>query len=231
MSQFGVQLHSRSHTKASGNGKRKIKSRDKCRSEIGSYFSATKMSEENAYRAHRKRGGHLTMVLKSAGYANLLTKQGYKKVKIKGVLESKDNRNFARQNTKESGLASIIPLQARKATVKGNVLLVGDAAGQVKATTGGGLVFGALCAKTAAEAIVNHLRNGAPLSMYDRMWRRRYMADLQMHRAIHRYYSSLGPRGARLLFRLARTLGVEGFLSEYGDMDSPRKVAKRIFVR
>lgn len=133
--------------------------------------------------------------------------------------------------TKESGLASIIPLQARKATVKGNVLLVGDAAGQVKATTGGGLVFGALCAKTAAEAIVNHLRNGAPLSMYDRMWRRRYMADLQMHRAIHRYYSSLGPRGARLLFRLARTLGVEGFLSEYGDMDSPRKVAKRIFVR
>ncbi len=133
--------------------------------------------------------------------------------------------------TKESGLASMIPLQARKTTVKGNVLLVGDAAGQVKATTGGGLVFGALCAKTAAESIINHLRNGAPLSMYERMWRKRYWADLQMHRAIHRYYSSLGPRGARLLFRLARMLGVEGFLSEHGDMDSPSKVVKRIFVR
>ncbi|MCL4379008.1 MAG: 30S ribosomal protein S8e [Candidatus Marsarchaeota archaeon] len=115
MSQFGVQLHSRSHTKASGNGKRKIKSRDKCRSEIGSYFSATKMSEENAYRAHRKRGGHLTMVLKSAGYANLLTKQGYKKVKIKGVLESKDNRNFARQNIITKG--TIINTEFGKAQV------------------------------------------------------------------------------------------------------------------
>ncbi len=115
MSQFGVQLHSRSHTKAAGNGKRRIKSRDKRRSEIGSYFSATKMSEENAYRAHRRRGGRLTMVLKSASYANLLTKQGYKKVKIKGVLESKDNRNFARQNIITKG--TIINTEFGKAQV------------------------------------------------------------------------------------------------------------------
>ncbi len=98
MSQFGVQLHSKSHTKAAGNGKKRTKIRDKRKSEIGSYFSATKMSDENAFREHRMRGGRFTMVLKSAGYVNLLTKQGYKKVKIKGVLESRDNRNFARQN-------------------------------------------------------------------------------------------------------------------------------------
>ena len=37
-------------------------------------------------------------MLKKAGFANLLTKDGYKKAQIKGVLESPDNRNFARQN-------------------------------------------------------------------------------------------------------------------------------------
>jgi small subunit ribosomal protein S8e len=120
-----MQLHSKSNTKATGNGKKKLKIRDKRKCEMGSYFSATKMSEENAFRVHRKRGGEKTMVLKRAGYANLLTKQGYKKVKIKGVLESKDNRNFARQNiiTKgtiintELGQAQVINRPGREGSV------------------------------------------------------------------------------------------------------------------
>ncbi len=56
------------------------------------------MSENDAFREHRMRGGSYKMVLKQAGFVNLLTKEGYKKVKIKGVLESRNNRNFARQN-------------------------------------------------------------------------------------------------------------------------------------
>lgn len=115
MSQFGVQLNSKSRTKSSGNGKRRIKQRDKRRSEIGNYFSATKMSDNNAVKAVRRRGGSFSSVLKSAGFANLLTKEGYKKVKIKGVLESKDNRNFARQNIITKG--TIINTDLGKAQV------------------------------------------------------------------------------------------------------------------
>lgn len=115
MSQFGVQLHSKSNTKGSGNGKRTIKSRDKRRSEIGSYFTATKMLGEDVRRAHRMRGGDVKMVLKGAGFANLLTKQGYKKVQIKGVLESPDNRNFARQNVITKG--TVINTEMGKAQV------------------------------------------------------------------------------------------------------------------
>ena len=36
-------------------------------------------------------------------------------------------------------------------TVQGNVMLVGDAAGQVKPTSGGGIYMGAVCAKLAGE--------------------------------------------------------------------------------
>ncbi len=130
-----------------------------------------------------------------------------------------------------SGLASIIPLEARKRTVKGNVLLVGDAAGQVKATTGGGIVFGSLCAKTAAEAITSHIKKGTQLSLYEKMWRSRYGLDLKMHRIIHGYYSGMGARGSAMLFRLAKLFGAESFLSEYGDMDRPSLVVKRLFIR
>ncbi len=115
MSQFGMQLHSGSNTKATGNGKHRLKIRDKRKSEIGGYFSATRMSDENAFRVHRSRGGTITMVLKSAGFANVLTKQGYKKTKIKGVLESKDNRNFARQNLITKG--TVINTELGKARV------------------------------------------------------------------------------------------------------------------
>ncbi len=115
MSQFGVQLHRSSKTKGSGNGKRKIKSRDKKHSEIGNYFSATRMSDENVMRDVRRRGGRLTKVLKRAGYANVLSNGSIKKVKIKGVLESRDNRNFARQNIITKG--TIINTELGKAEV------------------------------------------------------------------------------------------------------------------
>ncbi|MFI5412752.1 MAG: hypothetical protein ACHQX1_02580, partial [Candidatus Micrarchaeales archaeon] len=53
--------------------------------------------------------------LRAAAFANLLTKQGYKRVRIKGVTESKDNRNFARQNIITKG--TIITTELGKAIV------------------------------------------------------------------------------------------------------------------
>ncbi|MFP3215410.1 MAG: 30S ribosomal protein S8e [Candidatus Micrarchaeota archaeon] len=98
MSQFGVQYHGPSNRKSSGNGKLKIKSRDKKRHEVGGYFIATRLGEANVIKKVRTRGGREKDKLKNAGYANLLVDGSYKKVKIKGVIESKDNRNFARLN-------------------------------------------------------------------------------------------------------------------------------------
>lgn len=97
-----MQIHGKSRTKRFGNGKRKVKFSDKRRSNIGNYFSATKLAdakhEKDSKKEVRRRGGFVTLVLKSAAFANVLTKSGYKKARIKGVMESKDNRNFARQN-------------------------------------------------------------------------------------------------------------------------------------
>jgi len=96
MGQFGSQLHGKSGRKSSGSGKLKHKFRDKRRSEMGGYFAATKTGEANAVKKIRGRGGNIKGIMKYAAFANVLTKQGYKKAKITGVVESKDNRNFAR---------------------------------------------------------------------------------------------------------------------------------------
>jgi small subunit ribosomal protein S8e len=107
---MGMQIHKRSRTKMSGNGRKNIKFRDKRRSEVGNYFSATKFADSNVNLSVRRRGGNSGVRMKKAGIANLLTKDGYKKVKITGVLESKDNRNFARQNIITKGCIIITEL-------------------------------------------------------------------------------------------------------------------------
>lgn len=96
MSQFGAQFHGRSDRKGSGSGKIKGKSRDKHKSEMGSYFTATKVWEKSVVQRARGRGNTTKNKLKYAAFANILTKSGYKKARITGVVESRDNRNFAR---------------------------------------------------------------------------------------------------------------------------------------
>ena len=130
-----------------------------------------------------------------------------------------------------AGHASIIPLGSRKVTVKGNVMLVGDAAGQVKATTGGGIIFGAACARVAADVINAHIEHGTALAHYEKMWRRQYGMDLKLHAALHNYYSSMGPRSLALLIRMSKLFGAEQFFSRYGDMDSPSTMLKRFVLR
>jgi digeranylgeranylglycerophospholipid reductase len=132
---------------------------------------------------------------------------------------------------KLNGYASIIPLSARKSTVKGNVMLVGDAAGQVKATTGGGIIFGCSCAKILAHVVKSNIEHGKPLAAYDKEWRRRYSLDLKMHDFLHNYYSNLKVSNLEVFLKISKIFGAEGFFSKYGDMDRPSLMLKRFFFR
>ena len=115
MSQFGIQMHARSNTKSTGNGKVLKKSRDKRRHEFGGYFAATRVGDKKVVEKRRGRGGTVLPKLKRIDVANVLTKQGYKKAKISGVIESKDNRNFARLGIITKG--SVIQTELGKAIV------------------------------------------------------------------------------------------------------------------
>ncbi len=130
MSQFGKQFSGKSKSKSKGNGKKKIKFRDRRRSEVGNYFSATRVSQENDIKSFRRRGGNIAARANRIAFANVLTKDGYKKAKIKSVLESKDNRNFSRQGviTKgalidtELGKAIVINRPGREGTVNAKIV-------------------------------------------------------------------------------------------------------------
>ncbi|MDV2482825.1 NAD(P)/FAD-dependent oxidoreductase [Methanoculleus sp. Wushi-C6] len=56
-------------------------------------------------------------------------------------------------------------------TVRGNVIAVGDAAGHVVASNGGGIAPAMICGRIAGLAVARHLLHGEPLAAYEREWR------------------------------------------------------------
>lgn len=115
MSQFGSQFHGKSSRRLKGNGKVRLKNRDKRRHEMGGYFSSTRLGEKSSAKRVRVRGGNFKDKMQYAAYANLLVGKSYKKVKIKTIMESKDNRNFARLNIITKG--TVIDTEDGKAMV------------------------------------------------------------------------------------------------------------------
>ncbi len=116
---------------------------------------------------------------------------------------------------------SIIPVAQRERTSffsqSRNILLVGDAAGQVKSTTGGGVVFGTGCAKIAG-------RNINTPKQYEREWRATYGKELNTHYRLHKALGALNDDSLRAFASLASTFRIEEFLQRNGNMDSPTKM-------
>jgi flavin-dependent dehydrogenase len=127
-------------------------------------------------------------------------------MRLNGVLGAPAPRGF------------VIPLQARPRTAmrtgKRNVLLAGDAAGQVKSTTGGGVIFGGNCAALAGKFATSPFR-------YELEWRSRFGADLAMHSAIHDFLASLSDSQLSAFGRRLKKLNFDGYLSDHGHMDRP----------
>jgi len=94
-------------------------------------------------------------------------------------------------------------------TAYGRVVLVGDAAGHVKASTGGGVVMGGRAA--------GHLYK----SDYDWEWRRHIGSELKTHLMIYRLMSRLSDKNKDKMFSILSEH--KNLLEDKGDMDSAIK--------
>lgn len=60
------------------------------------------------------------------------------------------------------------------------VIAVGEAAGQIKTTTGGGIFFGLLCSQIAAESLDRAIKANRPVEDYDVSWRSLLIGEIEM---------------------------------------------------
>lgn len=83
--------------------------------------------------------------------------------------------------------------------VRGRHLLVGDAAGMVMPSNGGGIPTAIIAGRIAGQAIAAHIADGAPLADYQREWQRQMGATMKYSLRALRFASFMFRRGDRFL--------------------------------
>jgi geranylgeranyl reductase family protein len=130
--------------------------------------------------------------------------------------------------SKSGALIPIAP--PAKELVSGSTLLVGDAAAQTKATTGGGIVFGLRAAQACAGAIAGNLKHRKPLQYYNKNLQP-INRELALHWKIYSYIRGLRPEQFDSLIAKAKKAGIEEFLAEQGDMDRPSLFMRKMLLK
>jgi geranylgeranyl reductase family protein len=106
----------------------------------------------------------------------------------------------------------MLPLAPIERTYADRVLAVGDAAGLVKATTGGGIYYSLVSAAIAADVLAGALaadRLGArDLAPYQRAWRKRLGPELDAQLSLRLLSNRFSDEDIDDLFELARTDGI-----------------------
>ncbi len=127
-----------------------------------------------------------------------------------------------------------IPISVPQQTATDGVLIVGDAAGQVKPTSGGGVYPGAVCAKIAgkiaADAVMEGDTSVRRLSEYDKLWRARIGRELAIGRRINEWMVRLSDSEINRMARVLDDDELLDLITRYGDMDHPSVVVRKLLM-
>jgi digeranylgeranylglycerophospholipid reductase len=114
-----------------------------------------------------------------------------------------------------------IPLQSLPKTYSDRLLVVGEAAGQVKPTTGGGIYYGFVCADIAADTLHRAFQvrefSESRLASYEKRWRARLGKELKVGYWAHRIYRMLDNRQIEGLYNFISHNGMPQFIAELDD--------------
>lgn len=107
-------------------------------------------------------------------------------------------------------------------------LAIGDCASQVKPTTGGGVIFGLTCAKTAAEVASQALKQGDVssgfLQVYQKQCDNLLSFDFRVMLRLRRFLDSLSDEKLDEMLRICGKLGVDRALRDVDEIDFQGKM-------
>ena len=127
----------------------------------------------------------------------------------------------------------LLPLAPLRRTSTDRVIAVGDAAGLVKPTTGGGIYYSIVSANLAADVLSSALRRDrldAPaLSQYHVRWRQRLMPEFRAQLAMRMLAQRLTDPEIDLLFELAQTNGIMPIVRRTAQFNRHRDLIVALF--
>ena len=133
----------------------------------------------------------------------------------------------------------IIPIGIMKRVSFDNILLIGDSACQVKATTGGGVIMLIIAAKYAANCILkcfkyNNFSKKFIKKNYEKLCFAEIGKELKIHYLIRTLLKNFTNKDFDDFFSLVENNNIKDIISFYGDMDFPKrllfKLLKNAFI-
>ncbi len=124
-------------------------------------------------------------------------------------------------------IAGLIPIGPPETTVSGNILLCGDAAGQAKPTSGGGIYTGTLCSQIAAETVIKYLNGNGTLREYEKRWREQIGKELKWGMIAHQTLVKLNDTQLNKLSNIISQPSSIALIKKIGDIDYPSSLIKR----
>ncbi len=115
-----------------------------------------------------------------------------------------------------------ISLKPLARTYNRRLVVVGDAAGQVKPTTGGGIYYGLLCADIAANNLHRALKSddlsARNLASYEREWKKKLGRELKICYYARKFYEHLSDRQVDKVFDIIKSNGIDETLLKADDL-------------
>jgi len=151
------------------------------------------------------------------------------------------DKRFDNYNILEKYNGKIPIFDKNKKLVNDRIIIIGDAASQLKPTTGGGLIMGFDTCNIAKEAIVKFLDNDKNdnlsglnldyLKEYEKNFKKKYSKELSYQIKVQQTIEKLSDNDLDYMFVKLKEKNAEEIISKYGDMDEQSLLVKEFIKR
>ncbi len=143
--------------------------------------------------------------------------------------------NYLSDATIEYQTGGVIPLGPLEQTTDERILLVGDAAAQVKPTSGGGIYPGLLCARhcahTVYEALCKQQYDAQFLRRYHEAWKQDIGKELSRGMYFRKLFARLSDAQFDKYIKKFQQDSIRDIISEHGDIDYPSRLVKPLLKK
>jgi len=150
-------------------------------------------------------------------------------------LENSQTQPFLNKSKITKNIGGVVPLGTPKKTYASNMLLVGDAAAQVKPTSGGGIYTGLLCAGHCSTVAVDALQKNnftdALLKKYQKLWQNDIGRELSRGMKFRRVFINLTDKQVDKYIEKFNNPKIIETINRYGDIDYPSKLVKPLITK
>ena len=134
---------------------------------------------------------------------------------LKSLIQNLQAQNRVAEVTKGPARWGV-PLRPLERTFGNRLLVVGDAGGQVKPTTGGGIFYALLASEIAADALHKALRindlSASQLGNYEREWKKLLVKELETGYSARQVFESLKDSQIDFLMHAIASNGIHKYL-------------------